>query len=174
MCLSFEWFDESEMRKKKWDVSGLSLEDAKGALFTYYSTVYPIATEMAEYIFKNWTARRVALLDLESRKILFDIWDKHLSESVTNESEKVEGGYSFKGVYFEAGTKLRVRDNPDDFAEITSDGISYKGNNYLSFSAAANVARPHTNNNGWIQWEYYEKGSDLWNLVDQKRKATFS
>ena len=60
------------------------------------------------------------------------------------ESQKVEGGYSFKGIYFNADTKLRVRDNPEDFAEITNTGISYKDKNYLSFSSAANVARPHT------------------------------
>lgn len=129
-------------------------------------TVYPIATEMAEYIFQNWTARRVALLDLESRKVLFEIWDKHLSELPEKESQKVKGDYSFKDIYFNAGTKLRVRDNLEYFAEITNNGISYKDKNCLSFSSAANVARPHTQNNGWIQWEYYNEDPSSWNLVD--------
>lgn len=170
MCLSFEWFDDSSSRRKKWDEEGISLKEAKGALFTYNSTVYPIATEMAEYIFENWTARRVAMLDQESRKILFEIWDKHLSSNESGESAKAPGGFEFKGIFFESGTKLRVRDNPRDVAEITENGISYKGENFTSFSAAANVARPHTQNNGWIQWEYYDQKESQWLLVDHRRK----
>lgn len=171
MCLSFEWFDESESRKMKWDSEGLSLEEAKGALLTYYSSVYPVATEMAEYIFSDWSARRVALLDAQTRKILFEIWDNHISEAKLQETNEVEDGYSFKGIFFKLGLRLRLRTNPEDFAQITNKGIHYKDEYYTSFSAAANEARPHTQNNGWIQWEYYDEELNLWQLVDQKRKA---
>jgi hypothetical protein len=79
MSLSPEWFDDSADRIKKWDEEGLSLKEAEKALWEIHSTAYPIATEMAEYILENWTARRVAMLGQESRRILFEIWDNHLS-----------------------------------------------------------------------------------------------
>jgi hypothetical protein len=61
MSLTSEWFDDSENRIKKWDEEGLSLKEAEEALWAIHTTAYPIATEMAEYIFQNWTARRVAM-----------------------------------------------------------------------------------------------------------------
>lgn len=81
MSLTSDWFDDSANRIKNWDEEGLSLKEAKRALSEIHTTAYPIATEMAEYIFENWTARRVAMLDQESRRILFEIWDNHLSSS---------------------------------------------------------------------------------------------
>lgn len=179
MCLTFDWFDNSPSRIKKWDEDGLSLEEAKGSLGMYYSTVYPIGVEVAEYILKNWTARRVAMLGQESRKTLFEIWDKHLcpddtdkdSVDIVKEPSKAPEGFEFKSIFFESRTKLRLRDDPSETAEIVKYGISYKGKIFTSFSAAANEARPHTQNNGWIQWEYFDKKENQWLLVDHRRKT---
>jgi len=79
MCLSYEWFASSAERKKQWDVVGLSINEAERSLEEYDSTCYPVGIEMTEYIFENWTARRVALLCQNSRETLFEVWDKHIS-----------------------------------------------------------------------------------------------
>ena len=78
MCLSDDWFKESKYRIENWEKNGISIKEAQSNLLKYRSTIYPVATEVAEFIFSNWGARMVARLGKEYREILFDIWDKEL------------------------------------------------------------------------------------------------
>jgi len=82
MCLDLSWFSEKDSRKSKWDKDGLSLDEAEGALSTYYSTIYPVAFEMVEYISKNWSINRLALLKSESRNIFFLVYDQKETPSM--------------------------------------------------------------------------------------------
>ena len=86
MSLTSDWFEDAPNRKKRWDGEGLSLKEVEEALFANYSSAYPVATEMAEYIFETWTARRVAMLKKESREILFEIWDGRRSSRLSSKS----------------------------------------------------------------------------------------
>jgi hypothetical protein len=87
MCLTLEWFSGKPERIRKWDANGLSINEAEIALDEYHTSCYPIATEMAEYIFQNWTARRVAFLSSAARRVLFEIWDEEIYKK---ENEKLE------------------------------------------------------------------------------------
>ncbi|OAN11288.1 hypothetical protein A3K86_20240 [Photobacterium jeanii] len=82
MTLSIEWFNKSEARQACWDKDGLSLNDVEKALAHYNSDDFPIALEMAEYLFSCWSARRIAMLPIPTRDVLFEIWDKHLAKSL--------------------------------------------------------------------------------------------
>lgn len=82
MTLSIEWFNQSEARKLRWDTAGLSLCDVEQALQHYGSDDFPIALEMAEYLFGCWSARRIVMLPIKTRDTLFDIWDKHLAKTL--------------------------------------------------------------------------------------------
>ncbi|HFG1878576.1 TPA: hypothetical protein ACGF2C_003507, partial [Vibrio cholerae] len=66
MCLSDDWFNDSNNRIKNWEKKGLSVKEAQVKLFNYRSTIYPVAIEVAEFIFSNWGARMVAMLEKDA------------------------------------------------------------------------------------------------------------
>lgn len=76
MCLSGEWFSERNVRNQERDTHGVSPEDAEGALSAYDSTVWPIATEMAEWLYKNWTLQHLFRLRRSTRELLLHIVEK--------------------------------------------------------------------------------------------------
>ncbi|EOW9221474.1 hypothetical protein ACN25X_003566, partial [Vibrio cholerae] len=164
MCLSDDWFNDSNNRIKNWEKKGLSVKEAQVKLFNYRSTIYPVAIEVAEFIFSNWGARMVAMLEKDARDILFEIWEREL-----NRSHELPCIY-LGGVPFAVGTLLRLRTNHSVRAIIDESGINFDNQSFSSFSSAANKARPHTQNNGWIQWEYYCSSTAEWKLVDRLRK----
>lgn len=78
MCLGLEWFSESENRSKKRNAEGVSAEEARSALQMYGSTVWPIATEMAEWLYKNWTIESLMKLDEPTRSLLLEIIEERV------------------------------------------------------------------------------------------------
>ena len=90
MCLSLEWFSGRVERMQKWDANGLSIVEAEMALDEYHTSCYPVAIEMAEYIFQNWTARRLTLLSSDARAVLFEVWDEVISKKETENNKKIE------------------------------------------------------------------------------------
>ncbi len=78
MCLGPEWFSESENRSKKRNVEGVSAEEARSALQMYRSTVWPIATEMAEWLYKNWTIESFMKLDEPTRSLLLEVIEERI------------------------------------------------------------------------------------------------
>lgn len=78
MCLGPEWFSESENRAQKRNVEGVSAEEVRSALQAYRSTVWPIATEMAEWLYKNWTIESFMKLDESTRNLLLQIVEEEI------------------------------------------------------------------------------------------------
>lgn len=76
MCLSGEWFGERDARNRARDTAGVSLEDAERALYAYHSSVWPIATEMAEWLYKNWTLQDLFRMRESTRELLLHIIEK--------------------------------------------------------------------------------------------------
>ena len=70
MCLTIEWFQQRDARRAERDRYGVSLRDAESALSMYYTTVDPIATEMADWIFENWPKTKIARLGSPAREVL--------------------------------------------------------------------------------------------------------
>jgi hypothetical protein len=70
MCLLPAWFEQREARRAERDRFGVSLRDAESALSMYYSTVDPVATEMADWILENWPKSKIASLGNPAREIL--------------------------------------------------------------------------------------------------------
>lgn len=164
MCLSDNWFNDSNNRIENWEKNGLSVKEAQENLLQYRSRIYPVAIEVAEFIFSNWGARMVAMLEKDSRDMLFEIWDRELNRS------REQAYIYLDGVPFPVGTLLRLRTNHSIAAIVDESGINLNNQIFSSFSGAANKARPHTQNNGWIQWEYYCSSVSEWKLVDLLRK----
>ncbi len=73
MCLEYEWFMTAESRKKRRDKEGVTVEEITECLGTFHSTVYPIATEMAQWLYDNWTLAQIYQLSKRMRRILFEI-----------------------------------------------------------------------------------------------------
>jgi hypothetical protein len=73
MCLTLDWFDASRERSAQRNRDGVSPQEAKDALWTYGSSVWPIAVEMAEWLYKNWTVEQFLMLDTHSRDLLLRI-----------------------------------------------------------------------------------------------------
>jgi len=71
--LSFEWFDGRAARNKRRDEDGVSLQEAEEALLAYHSTIWPIATEMAEWLYINWTPQELLRLPAPNRELLLHI-----------------------------------------------------------------------------------------------------
>jgi len=61
MCLEMEYFEGAAKRKFWRDINGVTPKAAKEDLSEYYSTCYPIATEMAEWLNENWSKRDIAI-----------------------------------------------------------------------------------------------------------------
>ena len=77
MCLTHEWFEEREARKRRRDRHGVSFDEAKKTLFFIHSTIEPVAVEMAEWIEENWSPEEIARMDAAMRAD----YDEALAES---------------------------------------------------------------------------------------------
>ncbi|MCG9695310.1 hypothetical protein L1D55_27220 [Vibrio sp. Isolate22] len=161
--LSHDWSLNAEKRRKDREENGLSINEAQSSLGMYRTSVYPIATEVADFIFSNWGARMVARLDKESRKILFEIFDSEFN----TDSETIL--VRIRDIPFELGTKLRWKSNPNVSAEINSEGIFLNGKVFTSFSRAGTEITKNSVN-GWKTWEYYCNESSCWFSVNRRRK----
>ncbi|MDF2177932.1 hypothetical protein P2G88_06680 [Aliiglaciecola sp. CAU 1673] len=73
MCLTDDFFNGYEERYRKWSEDGLSISEACSRLSLCDTTTYPIATEVAEFIYRNWTLSEVDQLPDEIKSILFEI-----------------------------------------------------------------------------------------------------
>lgn len=73
MCLTTKFFDTREVRMKEWKKNGLSIDEACSSLRLFYSTIYPVATEVAEFIYENWTLQDVDRLPVDAKNILNEI-----------------------------------------------------------------------------------------------------
>ncbi len=62
MCLDPGWFSSSGERSARWAREGVSVDEACSRLNTRMTTVYPIASEMAEWLYRNWTAEQINTL----------------------------------------------------------------------------------------------------------------
>lgn len=78
MCLTLEWFEQRDERQAEWDTKGVSPEEAERALFMYSSSVWPVAVEMAEWIYNNWSFKDIFKLSLHSRETLLRIVEKEV------------------------------------------------------------------------------------------------
>ena len=77
MSLSEKWFMQRRERNNQRDINGLSIEDASGDLARYHATsAGPIATETAEWLYKNWTTEKIFQLPYRTRMIFFEIVEK--------------------------------------------------------------------------------------------------
>jgi len=70
MCLHPEWFERRGERNAERDRLGVSVRDAEATLQMYHSTVYPVAVEMAEWILRNWSVKKVERLTKPTRDLL--------------------------------------------------------------------------------------------------------
>jgi len=61
MCLEPEYFEDQSRREFMRDLMRVTPEEAKRDLLEYCSTCYPIATEIAEWLDKNWSKRDIAI-----------------------------------------------------------------------------------------------------------------
>jgi hypothetical protein len=83
MCLPSEWFAGSKERIERWNREGVTPSDAAGALIKMGSTVYPIATEMAAWLYEHWTLQQIDELGPGYRSIfLRAIGDPSISNQV--------------------------------------------------------------------------------------------
>lgn len=81
MCLTLEWFETQHERERHRNTMGVSPKEAQDALSAYGSTAYPIAVEMAEWIYKHWSLQDIFRLSPHSRSVLLQIIeDKGIAE----------------------------------------------------------------------------------------------
>lgn len=115
MSLDYEWSLESEHRRKKRDKEGVSISEAISSLSTFQTTAWPIATEMAEWIFKNWALTQVYELPEPTRRLLFEI-----IESRTLFEDTVDREISMDGSFNEQWVKLIVQalENLGGYADL--------------------------------------------------------
>lgn len=81
MSLSLEFFAASNDRKKARDLNGVSIKEAEKDLALFNSSIYPVAVETAEWLYKNWTIEKFFQLSNNSRIILLKIIDKEIINS---------------------------------------------------------------------------------------------
>ena len=73
MSLSEKWFMQSRERKNQRDINGVSIENASSDLSRYnIFSSRPIATETAEWLYKNWTTEKIFQLPYRTRMIFFE------------------------------------------------------------------------------------------------------
>ncbi|MET0100092.1 MAG: hypothetical protein ABW078_00025 [Sedimenticola sp.] len=73
MSLGLKWFEEAANRKEKRDAEGVPISEAVSCLSAYDTSVWPVATEMAAWIYNNWTMAQVYELPELSRNTIFQI-----------------------------------------------------------------------------------------------------
>lgn len=80
---------QSGERNNQRDINGISIEKASSDLLRYNtSSVSPIATETAEWLYKNWTTEKIFQLPYHARMIFFEIVEKEiLSNDSLNSKE---------------------------------------------------------------------------------------
>lgn len=89
MSLSEKWFMQRRERNNQRDINGLSIEDASGDLARYHATsAGPIATETAEWLYKNWTTEKIFQLPYNTRMIFFEIVEKEFLSKNTLDLEE--------------------------------------------------------------------------------------
>ena len=77
MSLSEKWFMQRRERNNQRDINGVSIASASGDLARYHATsAGPIATETAEWLYKNWTTEKIFQLPYRTRMIFFEIVEK--------------------------------------------------------------------------------------------------
>ena len=76
MCLTAEWFEGQNDRERRRSEAGVPPNEAEAALSAYNSTAYPIAVEMAEWIYKNWSLQDIFRLSRHGRATLLRIIDE--------------------------------------------------------------------------------------------------
>lgn len=89
MCLTFEWFKEAESRKKKRDEEGVSLSEAAGCLGMYHSTVRPIGTEMAEWLYNNWSVSEIYKLPEHAKDTFFEIVQEFQKQNMDINNDRI-------------------------------------------------------------------------------------
>jgi hypothetical protein len=62
MCLTSEWFAGSKDRIDRWDKEGVTPDEARKALAMMGSTAYPVAAEMAAWLYEHWTVQQIDAL----------------------------------------------------------------------------------------------------------------
>ena len=83
MCLTPEWFAGSEPRIDRWNQEGVSADEARKALNMMGTTVYPIASEMASWLYGHWTLKQIDELGPGYRaEFLRAIGDPSISDHV--------------------------------------------------------------------------------------------
>jgi hypothetical protein len=76
MCLEPEYFEDAARRKFMRDLTGVTPDEAKATLSYYHSTIWPVATEMAEWLNENWSKRDIAIkLGDENLELIESICD---------------------------------------------------------------------------------------------------
>ena len=60
MCLNPDWFDKHSERTDRWHRESVTEEEARARLDMRFSTVYPIAQEMADWLLQNWTKAQIS------------------------------------------------------------------------------------------------------------------
>jgi len=81
MSLSPEFFAEIDNRNKQRDINGVSIKEAEGDLGLIDSSIYPVAIETAEWLYKNWTLEKFFQLSNYSKFILLKIIEVELKKS---------------------------------------------------------------------------------------------
>lgn len=67
------WFAQSKFRKEQRKAQGVTMAEAVSCLKMYTTTIWPIATEMADWICSNWSIKQVNQLPLDARLTLYKI-----------------------------------------------------------------------------------------------------
>lgn len=79
MCLDPSWFDEADKRKTQRDQHGVTLKEAIQELQHARSTVFPIAEEMAIWLYHNWTLEQFMQLPAPNRDYVMRVVEKEFS-----------------------------------------------------------------------------------------------
>lgn len=69
MCLDIKFFKEAGKRKKHRDQHGMTVEEIISHLNCFETTVYPIAVEVAHWIYQNWPLAKIYSLPNETQSI---------------------------------------------------------------------------------------------------------
>jgi hypothetical protein len=67
----------------------MSVDDASQTLRSYHTTVWPIAVETAEWLYRNWSLKEFCKFSESDRNLLIDIIDKEIIRKQSDASENI-------------------------------------------------------------------------------------
>lgn len=89
MCLDGAWFEESIAREAQRNANGVSLKEAREELAYFDSTAYPVAEEMAEWLYKNWSIQKLLQLSPNRLTQLLDYIERDVDKKNVSKLRRI-------------------------------------------------------------------------------------